>query len=120
MNFASLQFAVFVVLLLIGCLLVKRLEHQNALLLVASYYFYACWDPRFLLLIWLVTGASYWTGLRIGRSGDATVRRRLLAAYATFSLAVGIETWLGPRLSRWLTNGGEGATRPVAAAQPAE
>ena len=88
MNFASLQFAVFVVLLLIGYFLVRRLEYQNVLLLVSSYYFYACWDPRFLLLIWLVTGASYWTGRQIGRSDDARARRRLLAAYATFSLAV--------------------------------
>ena len=42
----------------------------------------------------------------------------LLIVPATFSLAVGVETWLGPRLSRWLTNGGEGAAKPVAA--PAE
>ncbi|HTI31278.1 MAG TPA: efflux RND transporter permease subunit [Sphingomonas sp.] len=42
----------------------------------------------------------------------------LLIVPATFSLAVGIEAWLGPRLSRWLTNGGEGAAKPVAA--PAE
>ncbi len=45
----------------------------------------------------------------------------LLIVPATFSLALDAETWLGPRLSRWLTNGGEGAARPVAApAAPAE
>ena len=37
----------------------------------------------------------------------------LLIVPATFSLAVGVEAWLGPRLSRWLTNGGEGAAKPV-------
>ena len=36
----------------------------------------------------------------------------LLIVPATFSLAVGVESWLGPRLSRWLTNGGEGAPKP--------
>ena len=36
----------------------------------------------------------------------------LLIVPASFSLAVGTEAWLGPRLSRWLTNGGEGAPKP--------
>ena len=44
----------------------------------------------------------------------------LLIVPATFSLAVGAENWLGPRLSRWLTNGGEGASRPSASPLPAE
>ena len=38
----------------------------------------------------------------------------LLIVPATFSLAVGAESWLGPRLGRWLTNGGEGAASPSA------
>jgi len=42
----------------------------------------------------------------------------LLIVPATFSLAVGIEGRIGPWLSRKLTNGGEGAPRPLA--QPAE
>lgn len=88
MNFASLQFSVFVVLLLAAYRLLRNTEHQNVLLLVASYYFYACWDPRFLLLIWLVTGTSFWAGARIAASDDAAVRRRWLAGYAAFSLTV--------------------------------
>ena len=43
----------------------------------------------------------------------------LLIVPASFSLAVGVEEWLGPRLSRWLTNGGEKGVRSPAA-QPAE
>lgn len=58
MNFASLQFVVFLLVLFSAYLLVRRHETQNLLLLGASYYFYACWDVRFLLLIWLVTGVS--------------------------------------------------------------
>jgi multidrug efflux pump subunit AcrB len=42
----------------------------------------------------------------------------LLIVPATFSLAIGIESRVGPWLSRKLTNGGEGAPRPQA--QPAE
>ena len=42
----------------------------------------------------------------------------LLIVPASFSLAVGFEQWVGPRLARRLTNGGEGG--PVGVAQPAE
>lgn len=88
MNFASLQFAFFVLALLAAYRLLRKTEHQNTLLLVASYYFYACWDPRFLVLIWSVTGVSFWAGARIAASSDVTVRRRLMIGYATFSLAI--------------------------------
>jgi multidrug efflux pump subunit AcrB len=40
----------------------------------------------------------------------------LLIVPASFSLAAGLEEWLGPRLSKWFTNGGESAIAP----QPAE
>lgn len=42
----------------------------------------------------------------------------LVIVPASFSLAVGFEEMLGPRLRRWFTNGGEAAPPP--AAQPAE
>ena len=42
----------------------------------------------------------------------------LLIVPASFSIADDIEKWLGPRLSRWLTNGGEGTRAP--GPQPAE
>ena len=43
----------------------------------------------------------------------------LLIVPAGFSLAVGLEEWIGPRLRRWLTNN-SGATPPKPAPQPAE
>jgi hypothetical protein len=42
----------------------------------------------------------------------------LLIVPASFSIAEDLERWLGPRLSRWLTNGGENSHAPVP--QPAE
>jgi multidrug efflux pump subunit AcrB len=42
----------------------------------------------------------------------------LLIIPPSFSIAEDIERWLGPRMRRWLTNGGEKADHP--AAQPAE
>jgi len=88
MNFASLQFGSFLVLLLVANALLRRHELRNTLLLLTSYYFYACWDPRFLLLILLVTGASFATGRMMGASEDPVRRKRLLVAYAVFSLSV--------------------------------
>ncbi|KGO97197.1 MBOAT family O-acyltransferase [Flavobacterium enshiense] len=43
----------------------KSLSLQNLLLLIASYYFYACWDWRFLFLLMFSTGLDYFTGLKM-------------------------------------------------------
>ena len=52
-------------------------------LLAASYYFYASWDPRYLLLIMLTTGVNY--TLSLAMVGAGPVRRRwcLTAAMLT-------------------------------------
>lgn len=51
----------------------KSTKAQNVLLLVASYFFYACWDWRFLFLLVFSTGLDYFTGLKMhdatGKSG---------------------------------------------------
>ncbi|RZJ65399.1 MAG: MBOAT family protein [Flavobacterium sp.] len=43
----------------------KSTKAQNVLLLVASYFFYACWDWRFLFLLVFSTGLDYFTGLKM-------------------------------------------------------
>ena len=45
---------------------------QNILLLVSSYFFYACWDWRFMFLLIFSTLLDYYTGIKIH---DATNRR---------------------------------------------
>ena len=89
MNFASLQFAGFLFAVL-GAYMVTRRHHewQNALLLAASYYFYASWDIRFLLLIWLITGTSFLAGRAIGQTTDQRLGLRYLIAYAAFAMMV--------------------------------
>src|SRR5436305_4349242 len=52
---------------------------QNVLLLVASYYFYACWDPRFLALLVLSTVMDYACGLAVDRI-EAPRKRKLFVA----------------------------------------
>jgi alginate O-acetyltransferase complex protein AlgI len=41
---------------------------QNILLLVSSYFFYACWDWRFMFLLIFSTWLDYFTGIRIFES----------------------------------------------------
>jgi alginate O-acetyltransferase complex protein AlgI len=70
MFFNSLAFAVFlpIVFLLYWFVFNKTKSAQNALLIVASYYFYSCWDWRFLFLLVFSTFLDYYTGIRIEKS----------------------------------------------------
>ena len=54
---------VFAIYWLIG----RKIQWQNLFVVVASYFFYACWDWRFLSLIALTTLSSYSAGLIMGR-----------------------------------------------------
>lgn len=67
MLFNSLSFAVFLptVFVLYWFFAGKSLRSQNILLLIASYYFYACWDWRFLFLLMFSTLLDYFTGLKM-------------------------------------------------------
>ena len=66
MLFNSLAFALFlpIVYAFYWLLQKKPLVWQNVLLLAASYYFYGCWDPRFLLLLMFSTLLDFYTGVR--------------------------------------------------------
>jgi len=61
---------------------------QNWLLLVASYYFYAAWDYRFLALLLASTVVDYTCGLLMGRMTNQRRRRLVLALSITFNLTL--------------------------------
>ncbi len=67
MLFNSINFALFlpIVFLLYWFVANKHYKYQNILLLVASYFFYACWDYRFLFLLVFSTLLDYFTGLKM-------------------------------------------------------
>lgn len=67
MLFNSLSFAIFLPIVFLLYWFATRGNHklQNILLLVASYYFYACWDWRFLFLLVFSTLLDYYTGLKM-------------------------------------------------------
>lgn len=78
MLFNSINFALFfsLVFLLYWLMLKKSVKLQNLLLLASSYFFYACWDWRFLFLLLFFTFVGYICGLRISTS--PTQRRKKL------------------------------------------
>lgn len=88
MNFASLQFVLFLLVVLGVYVIMRRHEAQNVFLLAASYYFYGCWDVRFLALIWVVTGASFMAGRAVGGTEDPALRKRYLIVYTVFVLTI--------------------------------
>lgn len=81
MLFNSLDFALFFPLVFLCYWFVfnKNLRVQNAFLLLASYFFYACWDWRFLFLLAFSTLVNYYFGLAIARN-ELKKRKLLLIA----------------------------------------
>jgi alginate O-acetyltransferase complex protein AlgI len=77
MLFNSFDFALFlpVVFVLYWFVAGENLKVQNILLLVSSYFFYACWDYRFLFLLIFSTLLDYFTGLKI-HAAKNYVRKR--------------------------------------------
>ena len=77
MLFNSIHFAFFLPLVfaLYWFLANKTLKLQNALLLTSSYFFYACWDWRFLFLLMFSTLLDYFTGLKMQDSKNQTAKR---------------------------------------------
>jgi len=71
-NFAIFLPIVFVLYWLIGK---ERLKLQNILLLCASYFFYACWDWRFLFLLIFSTLLDYFTGLKMFDSQNQRMKK---------------------------------------------
>lgn len=67
MVFNSISFAIFlpIVFLLYWFVSNKNRKIQNLLLLTSSYFFYACWDWRFLFLLIFSTALDFFTGSKM-------------------------------------------------------
>jgi D-alanyl-lipoteichoic acid acyltransferase DltB (MBOAT superfamily) len=77
MLFNSFNFAIFlpIVFILYWFVTKGNLKLQNVLLLVASYYFYACWNWKFLFLLVFSTGLDYYTGIQIADSQSQKMKK---------------------------------------------
>lgn len=75
MLFNSIEFGLFFIVVF-ACywLMQRKLVLQNALLLACSYFFYSCWDWRFLFLLIFSTLLDYFSGILIERSSQKKTR----------------------------------------------
>src|ERR1700688_288321 len=69
-------------------LLETRFEAKKAVLVLASYYFYAQWDWRFCFLLAASTAISYAAGLLIGNSREPGTRRGVLIVGVALHLTI--------------------------------
>lgn len=66
----------------------RQHKFQNGFLLVASYYFYSCWDWRFLLLIVVSSATDFLVGLRLGKTEELSLRRLWLTLSVVVNLGL--------------------------------
>lgn len=80
MLFNSISFALFLVVVFILYWFVtqKNLKVQNALLLASSYFFYGCWDVRFLALLIFSTFLDYYTGQQMAEAKTSLTKKKMV------------------------------------------
>ena len=79
MLFNSISFAIFLpIVFSLYWLLRKNIKFQNILLLVASYYFYGCWDWRFMFLLAFSTFLDYYSGIKIEEATSKSLKKMWL------------------------------------------
>lgn len=90
MLFNSLSFCLFMpTVFLLYWLVFKRVRSQNIFLLVASYFFYACWSSKFTLLIIFTTLCSWLSALCVER-WKCSRRRQRWALWSNIVVNLGI------------------------------
>lgn len=77
MLFNSFSFAIFlpIVFFVYWFVANRNLKLQNLLMMIASYYFYACWDYRFLFLLIFSTLLDYFTGIKMQESKTGRMKK---------------------------------------------
>src|SRR6188768_4017713 len=78
MVFNSYTFIAFFIVMLILHNLPFTWKVKKINLLVASYIFYAAWNPPFILLLWLSTIVDYFVGKALYKQENVTKKRLLL------------------------------------------
>lgn len=65
MNFFSINFLLFFLVVIVILKNTKKLNQRNIVLLISSYIFYGVWDIRFLVLLFFISMTVYVSGLNI-------------------------------------------------------
>jgi D-alanyl-lipoteichoic acid acyltransferase DltB (MBOAT superfamily) len=91
MLFPSIQFAVFMLLLLLLLFCVRRHPARKLILLLASYLFYMAWNPAFILLILASSLIDWFVGRALDREPAQPRRLQLLVISLVANL--GLLAW---------------------------
>lgn len=79
MLFNSIEFTIFLpIVFTLYWLAKKNLKIQNLLIVASSYFFYGCWDWRFLFLIIFSTTVDYIIGFYLSKDKTSINRKLLL------------------------------------------
>ena len=78
MVFTSIVFAKFFAILLVGLFVLERREHRQALILLASAFFYAYWKPSYLMLLATPSLVDYLCAIKIEDANSNATRKRWL------------------------------------------
>ena len=81
MLFNTLQFVVFLFAVLTA-FYIGPVRWRKVLLLIASYYFYMCWNPKFILLLLMLTTVDYYAALWVQASSGARRKIALVISLA--------------------------------------
>lgn len=87
MQFSSLEFFVFLLLASFS-LMIRKNTAQKLFLLIASYYFYAIWDWRFIGLLIFITVSDFSIARFIATSKNHLYRKYLLFTSIAINLSV--------------------------------
>ena len=87
MLFNSISFAIFLPIVFTLYWILPH-KYRCGLLLIASYYFYISWNPKYIVLILSTTAVSYFAGILIEKKADAIYRKCILIGTAIFCLGV--------------------------------
>ena len=85
MLFNSLEYFLFLSLIFLTYWMFRKQSIQNVFIVAASYFFYACWDWRFLSLIFITTLSTWASGCLMERF-EAHHRKRSAVFYSNIAL----------------------------------
>ncbi|HSN16652.1 MAG TPA: MBOAT family O-acyltransferase [Gammaproteobacteria bacterium] len=88
MLFNSLTFLVFFVVVFVLHRLIPGWSGKKLLLLVASYIFYAAWNPPYVVVLWFSTTLDWWLARLVWKSEKPGHRRLLLTMSLAANLAL--------------------------------
>lgn len=88
MFFNSFEYAIFlpIIFIIYWFILNKNLKLQNLFLLFSSYFFYSCWDWKFLFLLAFSTILDYISGLKICNSNTQIKKKIWLIISVSINL----------------------------------